>query len=141
MRISVLAVNVKGFAAILLSLRRDVPLVVPFAVQEVRETARTHVDQLVEDRWDHCLVMDLEVQAGVGTESHELLKDEAGGSLEDGVDDREDQTCVSLALMLIEKDGILDVEVRLVVLQVDFLGQEEGTDHIVLDLAHEGEVG
>jgi hypothetical protein len=122
-------------------LRRNVPLVVPFAVQEVGETARTHVDQLVEDGWDHGLVMDLKVQAGVGTESHELLKDETGGSLEDGVDDGEDQAGVSLALVLIEQDGILDVEVRLVVLEVDILGQEEGTDDIVVDLAHEGEVG
>ena len=100
-----------------------------------------HVDQLVKDGRDHRLVIYLEVQASVGTQSHELLKDEAGGSLEDGVDDGEDQAGVSLALMLIEQDGILDVEVRLVVLQVDILGQEEGTDDIVVDLAHEGEVG
>ena len=113
---------------------------VPFTVQEVRETARTHVDQLVEDGWDNGLVMDLKVNASVGTESHELLKDETGGSFEDGVDYREDQTSVSLAFMLIKQNGILDVEMRLVVLQVDILGQEESTHHIVVDLADEGEV-
>ena len=39
-----------------------VALVVPLAVEEVREAARTDVDQLVEDRRDDRLRLDLEVQ-------------------------------------------------------------------------------
>ena len=58
---------------------------VPFTVQEVRETAGTHVHKLGEDGRDHSLVMDLKVHASVGTESHEFLKDESCGSLKDGI--------------------------------------------------------
>lgn len=39
-----------------------VALVVPLAVEEVREAARADVDQFVENGWDHCLRLDLEVK-------------------------------------------------------------------------------
>lgn len=39
-----------------------VALVVPLAVEEVREAARANVDQFVENGWDHCLRLDLEVK-------------------------------------------------------------------------------
>ena len=63
----------------------DVAFVVPLAVEEVGEAAAADVDQLVEDGGDDCAVMDLEVHAGVRTQTHQLLQDEASAALEDGV--------------------------------------------------------
>ena len=51
---------------VLLNSLRDVPLMIPLFVQEVREPAGSHVHELMEDGGDHCAVMDLEVEAGVG---------------------------------------------------------------------------
>ena len=44
---------------------------------------------------------------------------------------------MGLTLVLIQKNSILNVEMRLVVVQVDILGKKEGTYHVVVDLTHE----
>ena len=42
-----------------------ISLVVPLAVEEVREAARADMNQLMEDGRDHCLGLDLKVQASL----------------------------------------------------------------------------
>lgn len=75
---------------------------IPLAVEEVREASGADVDELVEDRGDHCLVMDLKVHARVTTQTHQLLQYEPGGSLEYGINDGEYQPSVRLAFVFIQ---------------------------------------
>ena len=110
---------------------------IPLAVEEVGEASGADVDELVEDRRDYRLIMDLKVHARVTTQTQQLLQNEPGGSLEYGINDGEYQLSVSLAFMLIQQDSVLYVEVRLVVLEVHVLGQEESADDIFVDFAHE----
>ena len=97
--------------------------------------------QFVEDCGNDSLVVNLEVHAGVCGQTHQFLQDEASGALEDGIDHREDQTSVCLALMLIQQHSVLNVEVGLVVVEIDVFCEQEGANHVVIDLANEGKVG
>ena len=67
-----------------------VALVVPLAVEEVREAARTDVDQLVENGRDHSLGLDLEVKTGLVREPQQLFHHEPSALLENGVNNRVD---------------------------------------------------
>ena len=58
---------------------------VPFAIKEVREPARADVHKFVEDGWDHCVVVDLEVHASVSRETHQLFQDKASVPFENRV--------------------------------------------------------
>lgn len=60
---------------------------VPLLVKEVREPSAPNVDELVEDCGDDRLYGNFEVEAGFARKTKELLKQEASGLLEDGVDD------------------------------------------------------
>jgi hypothetical protein len=59
--------------------------------------------------------VDLKVHASISTEAHQLLKDEASRSFKDRINDRKDQSSVCLAFVLVQKDCVLNVEVRLIV--------------------------
>jgi hypothetical protein len=47
---------------------------------------------------------------------------------------------VTLSLVLVQQDRVLNVEVRFIILKVDVLGQKECTYNVILNLADEGEV-
>lgn len=47
---------------------------------------------------------------------------------------------MTLSLVLVQQDRVLNVEVRFIILKVDVLGQKEGTYNVILNLADEGEV-
>ena len=47
---------------------------------------------------------------------------------------------MTLSLVLVQQDRVLNVEVRFIILEVDVLGQKESTYNVILNLADEGEV-
>ena len=88
---------------------------VPLFVQEVRKAARADVDQLVEDRWDDSLSLNLEVERCLVRKAQEFFHQEARALLEDRVDDGEDEARVALFVVLIHQNLVLNVEVADVV--------------------------
>ena len=83
---------------------------VPFAVQEVREATWSDVNKLMEDCWDHSLSLDFEVERALVRKSQEFLHQEPGALLEDGVDNRVDESRVTLSVVFTHQNLVLDVE-------------------------------
>jgi len=67
-------------------------LVVPLAIEEMRETSSTDMHKLVEDGRDDSRVLNFEVEAGLSREPKDLFHHELGRFFEDRVDDRVNQS-------------------------------------------------
>ena len=66
------------FLLLLLGILRDEPFMIPFSVQKVRESSASNVDKLMENGWDDCIGLDLKVEAGLLSQSEQLLQHESG---------------------------------------------------------------
>jgi hypothetical protein len=118
----------------------DISLVVPFAVEEMRELSQTHVNEFLEESGDHGRVVDLEIHAGVSGETQQLCQHVAGALDEDRVYHRVDETRVRFPFVLIQQYSVLNMEVGLIEVQIDVFGQNESADDLIIDFGDKGQV-
>jgi len=77
--------------------------------------------EIMENRWDDGLVLDLKVETSLLSQTKKLLKNRPGSSLEDRVNTGVDHSCMALSVLLSNQNLVLNVEVRDVVFEVDIL--------------------
>lgn len=128
------------FVMLLLSIFGDKSLVIPFSIQEVWESSASHVNEIVENWRNDCLIVDLKVHACLLSQPQQLFQDDSCRFFKDWVDTRVNQASVALAVLLGNQDLILDVEVRNVVLKVDILRKYESSYDLVEDFGYEAVV-
>jgi hypothetical protein len=91
---------------------------IPFSVKEVRESPATNVNQVVEYGWNNSTGINLEIEASLLSQSKKLFEDNSSGLLKDWVNTGVNKSSVALSILLSDKDLVLYMEVRSVVLEV-----------------------
>ena len=84
---------------------------IPFSLQEMRESPRSDMHQVVEDGRNDRLRLYLKVEACFLRQSQHLFENESCRFLENRIDTRVDETRVALSFLLGYENMILDVEV------------------------------
>ena len=89
-RVSILSIDWNGWLLLIISILRPgvVSLMIPLSVEEVRESTRTNVNQLVEYCWNHSLGLDLEVERSLVWKSQKFFEKETRALFKDWVDNR-----------------------------------------------------
>jgi len=91
---------------------------IPFSVKEVRKSPAANVNQVVEYGWNNSTSINLEIEASLLSQSKKLFEDNSSGLLKDWVNARVNKSSVALSILLSDKDLVLYMEVRSVVLEV-----------------------
>ena len=91
---------------------------IPFSVKEVRKSPAANVNQVVEYGWNNSSSINLEIEASLLSQSKKLFEDNSSGLLKDWVNTGVNKSSVALSILLSDKDLVLYMEVRSVVLEV-----------------------
>ena len=91
---------------------------IPFSVKEVRKSPAANVNQVVEYGWNNSTGINLEIEASLLSQSKKLFEDNSSGLLKDWVNAGVNKSSVALSILLSDKDLVLYMEVRSVVLEV-----------------------
>jgi hypothetical protein len=76
------------------------------------------VNQVVEYGWNNSTGINLEIEASLLSQSKKLFEDNSSGLLKDWVNTGVNKSSVALSILLSDKDLVLYMEVRSVVLEV-----------------------
>ena len=109
---------------------------IPFSIEEVRESSTSNVHKIMENCWNDGLSAHFEVKACLLCQSEKLLEYNSCRSFKDRVNARVNKSSMALSILLSYQNLVLYMEVRCIILKVDIFGYNKCSDYLIVYLCY-----